>query len=198
MGHIMRRATTGLISSMLTGLFIAAMGGVFALVGLSVMADAEPPEGGVATTAEVIGSVEGYALIDGIARPRFSPVYEYEDVDGQLHRVTDHISAGARPPAVGSTVEVSYLPGEPDSVRRTDVDKDWLWWFVIGGGITFAVGTTAALLSLAFSVPTIVRSRALRRSTTELLVGRDDATTADHHTDSERHPRVAIGRARRR
>ncbi len=161
----MRRATTGLISSVLTALFVASMGGVFALVGWSVMADAEPPEGGIATTAEVVGFVEGYALIDGIARPRFSPVYEYEDVDRQLHRVTDHISAGARPPVVGSTVEISYLPGEPDSVRRTDVDKDWLWWFVIGGGITFAIGTIVALLSLVFGVPAIVRSRRRDRRT---------------------------------
>lgn len=64
----MRRATTRLISSALTSLFIAAIGGVFA-------------------------------------------------------------------PEVGSTVEISHLPGEPDSARRTDVDKDWLRWFVIGGGI---------------------------------------------------------------
>lgn len=161
----MRRATTGLISSVLTALFVAAMGGVFALVGWSVMADAEPPEDGIAATAEVVGFVEGYALIDGIARPRFSPVYEYVDVDRQRHRVTDHMNADARPPAVGSIVEISYLPGEPDSVRRTDVDQDWLWWFVIGGGITFAIGSIAGLLSLVFGVPAVVRRRRRDRRT---------------------------------
>lgn len=155
----MRTATIGLITGVLTGLLIAVLGGVFALAGWTATADAEPPEGGISTTAAVVGSVQGHALIDGIARPTFSPVYEYEDVAGQLHRVTDHISADSRPLAVGSTVEISYIQGEPDSVRRTDVDNDWLRWFVVGGGVTAALGATIVLLSLVVGVSRVVGSR---------------------------------------
>jgi len=155
----MRTTTIGLLTGVLTGLLIAVLGGVFALAGWTAIADAEPPEGGLDTTAQVVGSVEGHALIDGIARPSFSPVYEYVDVDGQLHRVTDHISADSRPPAVGSTVEISYVPGVPDSVRRTDVDNDWLRWFVVGGGVTAALGATIVVLSLVVGVSRLVRSR---------------------------------------
>lgn len=92
-------------------------------------------------------------------------MYEYEDVAGQLQRVVDHISADSRPLAVGSTVEISDLPGDPDSVRRTDVDRSWLGWFVVGGGVAAAIGGAIALGSFVVGVIAIVRiSRRNRRA----------------------------------
>lgn len=151
----MPRSATNLVTRLFLGLFIAALGGAFAIVGWFTLADLEPPDGGVSTNAVVIGSIESHVLIDGIARPNFAPVYEYEDLDGQIQRVTDHTSADVRPLAAGSTVEVSYLPGEPSSVRRTDVDHSWLQWFVVVGGLTAGIG----VLMVLFSVFGAVRNR---------------------------------------
>jgi hypothetical protein len=154
----MPRSATSLVTRQFFGLFIAALGGAFAFVGWFTLAEFEPPNGGVSTSAVVVGSIEERVLIDGIARPNFAPVYEYEDLDGQIQRVTDHLSADVRPLAVGSTVEVSYLPGEPNSVLRTDVDHGWLQWFVVGGGFTAGIG----VLMVLFSVFGAVRNRTRR------------------------------------
>jgi hypothetical protein len=159
----MRRAITRLVTRVLTGLLIASFGGVFVVSGLTALADGAAPDNGVSATADVVGSVEGRVVVDGIARPRFAPIYEYDDLDGERRRVTDHINADVRPPAVGSTVEISYVPDEPGSVRRTDVDHGWLRWFVIGGGVTAAIGVASTLAALAVGVPSIVGSRRRER-----------------------------------
>ena len=165
----MRRTELGLIigalSGVLTGIVLAVVGGVLAFSGQIAVADVEPPENGVTTTAIVVGSVERRVLIDGIARPSFSPVYEYEDVAGDVHRVTDHISSESRPPAVGSTVEISYLPGDPESVRRTDVDDDWLRWLTLGGWIAAGVGATIVFLSLVVGAAALISRRRRMRVT---------------------------------
>ena len=128
------------------GLPLLIVGLVFVAVGWIVLEDRTPAAGGVATEAIVVEHVRGSAVVDGIARTTWAPVYEFTDVDGRRHRVADHVGSLNRPPAVGSTVPVSYLPGDPTSVRRTDVDLRWLRWFV-AAGVSFAAVGLALLLA---------------------------------------------------
>ncbi|MGA9278535.1 DUF3592 domain-containing protein [Ilumatobacter sp.] len=184
----MRCATIGLATGMVTGFFLVALGAVFVLVGWSAKADTEPPENGVATTAEIVGSVEETVLIDGIAKPVFSPVYEYVDTAGRTHRVTDGTASTGRPPTVGSIVEISYLPGDPESVRRTDIDRRWLQWFVRGGAIIAVIGMVTALLSLIVVLSAMARSRqrdAVRQ-------GQIAACCANHNDQNDRLDLAAV------
>ncbi|MEM8620325.1 MAG: DUF3592 domain-containing protein [Actinomycetota bacterium] len=133
-------AIVGFVTALFMGLLTIGLGVVFTAVGTSAIAEVEPHADGVTTVGQVVGSTEATVLIDGIVHRHFAPVYVYEDVEGAMHRVTDYATAGSRPPAAGTTVELSYLPGDPDSVRRTDVDRDWLQWFVLGGRAAVFVG----------------------------------------------------------
>ena len=151
----MRPATIGAVVGIVLGLMLAFAGGVMAVVAWTVDDDTTPPEDGIATTAEIVDWVEGSALIGGIARPTYAPVYEYRDLTGQVHRVVDRTSTESRPPRVGSEVEISYVEGSPESVRRTDLDRRWVGWLAAVGlgmvalGLLIAVGSGAVGLAAA-------------------------------------------------
>lgn len=130
------------------GILTIGFGGIFAVVGWYGLDEVRPYDDGVTATADVVGLVEGTVLIDGIVRRNFSPVYEFDALDGERYRITDHRTASTRPVAVGSTVEVSYQPEDPLSVRRIDDDRGWLRWFVIGGTAVAALGAIIVLGSL--------------------------------------------------
>ncbi len=138
----------GVATALFLGVMTIVLGVVFAAVGTSAMAEVEPHADGVMTVGEVVGTAENTVLIDGVARRHFAPIYMYEDLDGTVHRVTDYMTAEARPLAAGTKVELSYLPGDPESVRRTDADRDWLQWFVVGGHTTIAVGVLIVVVAL--------------------------------------------------
>ncbi len=151
----MRAATIGAVVGIVLGLMVAFAGGVMALVAWTVDDDTSPAEDGIATTAEIVDWVEGSALIGGISRPTYAPVYEYRDLAGETHRVVDRTSTESRPPRVGSEVEISYVEGSPDSVRRTDLDRRWVGWLAAVGvgmvaiGLVIAVGSGAVGLAMS-------------------------------------------------
>lgn len=147
--NVMRQQTTHTrFGSLISGLLIFAFGAAFAITGWWGMEQVRPYDDGVLTTGHVVGTVEGSVVIDGIARSNYSPVYEFDTVDGERYRITDHMTATSRPLATGSTVELSYRPEDPASVRRIDDDRSWLWWFVIGGTPVAAVGALAVIGAL--------------------------------------------------
>lgn len=145
------------IAGILTGLLVTAFGGTFAVVGWLGMQEVRPYDGGLSATADVVGIVPGSVIIDGIARTKYSPVYEFTAADGERYRITDHATASLRPLEVGSTVEISYRPDDPGSPRRVDVDRDWLWWFVIGGSPVAAFGALGVLASVVAMIRAATR-----------------------------------------
>lgn len=147
------------MKQMLGGILIAGCGAAFVVAGWWGMAEVRPYAAGVKTTGVVVGNVEGSVMIDGVARPNYSPVFEFEPLDGERRRIVDHRTAGPRPLEVGSTVEVSYLPDDPSKVPRTDVDRSWLRWFVLGGAPVVGLGALIVLGSLASALRRL-RSRA--------------------------------------
>lgn len=68
-------------------------------------------------------------------------VIEYTDERGEPRRYTS--STSSRPaPVVGSSVEVQYLPGRPDTVREVTFVQRWLF-LIVGLPITVAFGLGA-------------------------------------------------------
>ena len=145
------------VSLGLGGLALLIVGVAFVVAGSLALDEMTPAADGVATEATVVEHVRGSAVVDGIARVTWAPVYEFVDVDGQRHRAADGVGSLNRPPAIGSTVEVSYVPGDPTSARRTDVGLDWLRWFTATGA---AMASLGSLLLVAAGVRSL---RARRR-----------------------------------
>ncbi|MEM9515356.1 MAG: DUF3592 domain-containing protein [Actinomycetota bacterium] len=147
----------GVATAVFLGVMTLVLGVVFTAVGSSAMAEVEPHADGVSTVGQVVGSTEKSVLIDGVAHRHYAPVYVYEDLEGTVHRVTDYMTAESRPLAVGTTVELSYLPGDPDSVRRTDADRAWLQWFVVGGRVAAASGAFIVVAALGWSAVRLIQ-----------------------------------------
>lgn len=131
----------GLLS---TAVFLMVLGGAFAGGGWLGLAQTQPFDDGIETTAQIIGVSPGTTLIDGRVVRTEAPIYQFEAVDGQTYVVTDHVSSANRV-TVGSTAEISYRPDDPGDVRRTDISYSWLWIFVVAGGMVASSGALALL-----------------------------------------------------
>ncbi|MEO1056610.1 MAG: DUF3592 domain-containing protein [Actinomycetota bacterium] len=147
----------GVATAVFLGVMTLVVGVVFSAVGSSAMAEVEPHADGVSTVGQVVGAAEKTVVIDGVARRHYAPIYVYEDLEGTAHRVTDYMTAESRPLAVGTTVELSYLPGDPDSVRRTDANREWLQWFVVGGRATAGLGVLIVVGALGWSALRLIQ-----------------------------------------
>ncbi len=76
----------------------------------------------------------------------FAPVVEFTDEQGQLHRVTSSLS-GTRRPAIGSTVSVSYRPGNPDKAIVVGVpgQSGAKWAFLVIGLVCAGAAIAVAI-----------------------------------------------------
>lgn len=153
-------ATGAAIGSLVSAVVTLLFGAAFAAAGWYGLTMNDPFTDGVSDTAVIVGVEPGTSIIDGIAHDTYFPVYEFDDADHRVYRVSDHTGGTATHPTVGDTVEISYRPENPLDVRRTDVQHTWLWSFV-------AIGALAILLSLtmfAGAIGSLVRGHRRRRT----------------------------------
>jgi hypothetical protein len=63
--------------------------------------------------ASALGRVQGHEVHTIDEEVSYLPIVEFTDSRGHLHRFTSVAGGSRRTPAVGATVRVRYLPGNP-------------------------------------------------------------------------------------
>jgi hypothetical protein len=120
--------------------------------GLQTRHKVEPIAGGVQTTGEV-SDVTRIAILHG--GYSYDPTVSFTDNAGHVHLFTG--PSESSPPAIGSRVEVSYDPANPD--HAADLSAGSAKWKV-----PFWIGVVLLALELVLAGWVMVRRRALRQS----------------------------------
>jgi hypothetical protein len=146
-----RRKRAGLFGS----LTLAAVGVVFVVLGIWRHGQHQPYAGGNSATGTVIRHAASH---DG-NRMMYSRVVRFSTTDGLPAQFTESESSTKRV-AIGSTVRVSYLPGDPEGARVIP-DTDWIPYGVIALGALVAVAGTVVfvirLVTLASGIYLLAR-----------------------------------------
>jgi len=129
------------VNASLVLFFIGILGTV---ASMTILATSRPLRGGVITTGTVIRNERESSTIEsGPSRRRmttYAPVVQFTDQAGVPHELTPSLSGG-KPPAVGSTRQVSYLPSDPGRARLLADSTTWVpivLFLVVGLGCLIA------------------------------------------------------------
>jgi hypothetical protein len=101
---------------------------------------------GIPTTGRVVDNIESKV---GTTNPKtvYSPVATYRAGGREYRRYTNRFYAWGKQPAVGTIVQVVYLPEAVDVARVKTIDRDqWVFLALVGAGMLFiplALLTTA-------------------------------------------------------
>ncbi len=119
---------------LMTILFGVMFGGVFLVAGLWIRSATQPLDDGVIVVGVVV-DVDRRTDSDGDST--YSPIVDYVDpATGITHRIQGSVSSSSRP-NIGSSKDVSLLPGDPSSARV--VGPVWFPWIFIVIGVATPV-----------------------------------------------------------
>lgn len=135
--HVWRRADTlRRKSRRATAVALGVVGCLLVLGALSgFMSFSALSNGGIATTAEVVGAHGGRDVVYDI---------QFETIDGQdISTSTSYAINGARR---GDTISIVYDPGNPaDAAQQGSLDGAWILW--VGMGLAGAILLTGSVVT---------------------------------------------------
>jgi hypothetical protein len=125
-------------------LIIVGFGVLFVVVGFVVHRQQSAYPGGTSATATV-SSIDMAEDKDG--NPSYTAVYAFTAADGREVSFRDLVSSGDRP-EIGSTVQISYRPGNPAGAR---VVRGWDFISIVAvaaGGLVGLLGLRGVVVHL--------------------------------------------------